>query len=140
MLFKRDITVSANTAIADADENKIKVSDGIIHRIAIIFPSGCSALVGVQLLEGSHPIAPTTEGFWFKGDDRVIDYPDFYEITTGARYITVKTYNLDTKYDHEIIVEVYILKKNVVAPMLALDRMIKSIVNVFARNEEEKLE
>lgn len=137
MQFVTTLTINANTPKNNLSSTSLKITDGVIHRIVIVFPNGCAGLAGVQILDGGHPIAPSTQEEYFAGDGRVIDFPEFYEITGAPRNLTVKGYNLDETYPHTITVEIYVLDKNIIAPMLALDRMVKAIVNVFARNKGE---
>jgi len=131
MQFVKQITIPANTSRINQTSNDLKVSTGVIHRISIVFPAGCAGLAKVALFDGGHPIAPSTNGQYFSGDDRVVDFPEFYEITTGTRTITIKTYNLDDTHNHTIIVEIYILPKWVAAPYLVINKLIDGLLRLL---------
>lgn len=139
MQYVTQVTVSANTLKVNAATTDLKITNGVIHRIAMTFPAGCVGLVGVQLFDGGHPIAPSTAGQWFTGNNRTVEFPEFYEIVGAPRIITTKVYNLDDTYAHTVTVELYVLPKIVVAPLIGLDRMIRAIINVFARDKNERI-
>lgn len=130
-LYSLDITTDANTAEASKKLTQMKVNDGVIHKIDIVFPPGCAGLVKMQMLDGGHQFVSSTEGQYLSGDSETINIPEFYEIEGGTRNITIKTWNLDDTYPHTIQVRIYILPKNVLLPVGAYEGIIASMKALF---------
>lgn len=132
MIYSASITTPANTAEADAELTRIKVTNGVIHEIGIFFPAGCAGLVYCQIFEGGHQFVPSTEGQFLRGDSILIDSKEFYEITGAPRFVTIKTWNLDDTYDHTIEIYIKQLPKLILLPELMLAQAIDTLSRLFA--------
>lgn len=135
MLYSTDIKVPKNTPITAKQVTKLKVSDGVIHKVGIVFPSGCAGLVKIQMLDGGHQFISSTEGQYLSGDGEVVTIPDFYEIKTAPRFITIKTWNDDDTYDHTLQVRIYMLPKRFLMPAGATEGIIESMRALFLPKE-----
>jgi len=131
MIFAESITTPANTSAADYKTSMIKITDGVIHEVTIIFPAGCAGLVYFQLFDGGHQFIPSTYGQYLRGDAIDITSKEFYEINTAPRWLTARTWNLDTKYEHTVEVLVKILPKSVLLPVGAYEGVVKSIQSII---------
>lgn len=138
MIYTASIKTNANTSKEAAKQTNIKITNGVITQVMILFPAGCVGLVNVQLFMGGHQFVPSTQGQVIKGDNVLITSPEFLEINDAPRIITVKTWNEDTIYDHTI--EIMITQLEAIAiPQLALaEGIVKSIKNLFLRERKKK--
>jgi len=138
MLYSKDITVPANTAETAKQTTDLKIADGVIHKVSILFPTGCVCLVKIQMFEGGHQFISSTEGQYLSGDGEAVDIPEFYEIKGGPRYITIKTWNLDDTYDHTLQIRIYVLPKEYLLPAGQAETFIQMLRHIFVDKFELK--
>lgn len=138
MIYTASILTPKNTAEADAKITEIKITNGVITQVMIIFPTGCAGLVNIQFFMGGHQFVPSTEGQVIKADGVLITSPEFLVITDAPRIITVKTWNDDDTFPHTL--EVLITQLDPIAlPQLALaEGIVRSLKNLFLRERKEK--
>ena len=138
MIYTASIKTNANTAESVAKKTRLKITNGVITQVMILFPAGCAGLVNVQLFMGGHQFVPSTEGQVIKADNQLIVSPEFLAITDEPRIITIKTWNLDETYPHTI--EVMVTQLEAIAlPQLALaEGIVKSLKNLFLRERRKK--
>ena len=138
MIYTASIKTNANVSQANAISTDIKITNGVITQVMILFPAGCSGLLNVQFFMGLHQFVPSTAGQVIKGDDVLIVSPEFLEINDAPRIITVKTWNNDQTYPHTI--EVLITQLETIAvPQLALaEGIVRSLKNLFIRERKKK--
>lgn len=133
MQYTIDVTFPKGKSRASQTKSTLKLAKGIIHKIDIAFPSGCVGLVNVQIFLGGHPIAPSTQGQVYKGDDEVIIIPEFEELSSVLNLISIKGWNEDTLYDHTVLFRLYVLPKSVLLPIGAQEGIIASLRSLFVR-------
>ena len=137
MNYTVDFTLNSGGSSANPQVKYVKVTDGVIHKIQIVFPAGCSGLVHVAIYDGGHPIAPSTAGQYYRGDDEVVDFPEFYEIKGGTRYLQIIGWNEDDTYDHTIMVRIFILPRWAIMPAGAAEGLIHALRSLFKAKEED---
>ena len=133
MQFIKDITFTKGKTEQTIETTDLKVSGGIIHRINIQFPAGCAGLVNVQIYDGGHPIAPTTQGQYYRGDDEIVEFNEFYPIIIAPRLLTIKGFNTDDTYNHQIQVRIFILPKEVLLPVGATEGILAGLKRLVLR-------
>src|SRR3990167_779674 len=133
MIYTSSITIAANTAESSASRTDIKVTNGIITQVQILFPSGCAGLVNVQLFTGGHQFVPSTHGQVIKADGVLISSPEFLEITDAPRIISIVAWNNDETYPHTIEVLITQLPREAIPQMAFVEGIIKSLKNLFIR-------
>lgn len=77
---------------------------GIINTIHIETPLGCSGLVGIQVWRGVRQVFPLPEETWFKSDNSVYHFSFSHSMETEPYQITLRGYNLDDTYQHQIMI------------------------------------
>jgi len=100
MVFAATITTPANTAKADAVETIMPVTKGLIWLIEVNIPSGVYGLTHMQLFDGTYQLFPASPGESITGDGVIAKYDDIYFKNYAPFELTVKTWNVDTVYDH----------------------------------------
>lgn len=102
MIYAATITTPKNTAEADALETVLSVTRGLVWRIEVEFPPGCSGLAHIQIFDGSYQLFPATPGESFHGDGVTIGFDDLYLKDAAPFVFTVKTWNLDETWGHTL--------------------------------------
>ena len=143
MQYVKEITFSSGGSSTNQTSANIKAAKGIIHKIELVFPSGCFGLVHVQLFQGGHPIAPSTFRQTYASDNEVILIPEFTELRSELNTITITGWNEDDTYDHTIRFRIYVLPKEVLLPAGATEGILaglKSLVlhPIVINKSEEK--
>ena len=128
MWATKQITVTKNTTKNSPVEQEVKLSLGTIERVIIYFVPGCQGYVKVTLVHYEHQFLPEDPESYITGDDYVFDLPMNKEIKDHPS-IKVVTWNTATKYDHDIIVGVFLRE----APLGS--RISQAVKSVFGMSE-----
>jgi hypothetical protein len=111
VIYFASITTPANTLMAAPLDTALPVIAGLIYHIKIIFPPGGSGLVHVQIFDAAYQVWPTTQGTSFRGDNLMFSYDELYDKSEPPLQLTVRTWNLDDYYDHEIDVHIAMVSR-----------------------------
>lgn len=127
MHYSKALTVTAGTSASNPVTLTFKVVPQIVTRIRIYFPAGCAGLVRAALFQAEHQFAPSDTLDWFRGDDGAIDYEEYFDMRKGPNKITVKAWNTDDTYDHEILVDLTILSYAIASPFLTIKTLVDAL-------------
>lgn len=133
MQYTKDVTFSSGGSSTDQTSATIKAARGVIHRIEMVFPGGCAGLVHVQLFVSGHPIAPSTFGQTYSGDNDIIEIPEFTELRKDSNIIEIRGWNEDDTYDHRILFRIFVLPKNVLLPVGATEGILEALKSLVLR-------
>ena len=111
MLYVASITTLANTPASAPLSSTLHVTSGLIVDVEFFFPPGSAGLLYMQLLDSTYQMYPTTLGEALRGDNTLMKYPEMYMKTEPPYSLTVKTWNLDTVYDHWAQVRISMVSK-----------------------------
>lgn len=112
MIYSFEITTPANTLESDKKITRLKLTEGILQQIDIVFPVGCATLAYIAFYEGGHQVFPTNPDESFHSDDDRISFKEALRIEREPYEFVARTYNLDTIYSHTIIVRLGILRRD----------------------------
>ena len=130
-IFVYAITTPANTAVADKIKTDIKLSQGIIHQLDIVFPPGPQGLCHLTINQALHQRWPSNTDQTFHNDSTTISFKEHLPLLFEPFELQAFTYNLDETYEHEIIIRIGILPVHVLAPwLLPFDERIKAAMGV----------
>lgn len=104
MIYSSTITTPKNTQATSPVETFMRVTKGLVYQVEIDFPPGSYGNLYVKVLDGNYQVWPTTQTEEFRGNDRLISFDDTYLKESAPFEFKVITYNLDTAYDHIVIV------------------------------------
>ena len=127
MQYTKAVTFSSGGSSTNQTSATLKCARGIIHKIEIVFPSGCAGLVNVQIFTGGHPIAPTTFKQTYSGNDEIIEVPEFIELRKDFNVITISGWNEDDTYDHKVRFRIFVLPKEVLLPVGAQEGILAAL-------------
>jgi hypothetical protein len=111
-----DITVPANTSADAPLETEVALTHGIITRVELDFHPGAAGLLHVQMWRGLHQVWPTNPQASFHANARVIPWDEYYDLTEIPYLFTIKAWNLDDTYPHEVIVSFAELEEDIAMP------------------------
>ena len=111
MIYAKQVTTPANTAMLDAIKSTLRITKGLIYRVEFHFPLGSAGLMGVMITDGNYQLWPSSVGEWFTGDQIVIAFDDVYLKEASPFEFQIYTYNLDDTYEHLINIRIGLLTK-----------------------------
>lgn len=94
--------IPRNTLKAAPLTYDIVVPAGVINRVWVEFPRGCSGLAGVQLYRGPEQIFPLPKNIWLRSDNAVLNFAFTHKVITDPFAVTMYGYNEDDTYPHTI--------------------------------------
>jgi len=106
MIYTASIDTVKDTAKAAAQVTRLSVAKGLVYRFEVEFPPGCCGLLHCQVFDGSYQVYPTSRDDSFHSDARNISFDDSYLKTAAPFEFTIKTWNLDETWDHNIQVRI----------------------------------
>lgn len=118
MIFCQAITIPPSTTVNAESEINVKLTHGILHKIEIMFPTGCFGLAGVSMHDALHQILPTSPETYFIGDGETISFREHLPILEAPYTIQIRGINYDDTFNHTITVRLGILPLEILAPWL----------------------
>lgn len=100
--FFKYVELPKNVSMAGFQTDTLNLPIGIIHRVWVEFPRGCSGLVGVQIWRGPYQIFPLPGGTWLRSDNAIMNFGFTHDMTREPYEIEIRSYNLDDTYPHTI--------------------------------------
>ena len=104
------LTIPASTAEADAVIEEIRLPQGVVQKVSILFPAGCAALAHVVVYEYEHQVWPTHFELNYVGDDVLIEFPADHDLPDEWNLFSVRGWNEDTVHEHTPIVFITVLE------------------------------
>ncbi len=127
MLFTTEISVPANTAKAAPVQQLLQLSKGIITRVSVLWPAGTAQLGHLVLLEGGHPVFPSTDNMSITGDASPIEWDDFYDLKRRPHQLRAILWNEDDTYPHQCTIRITVLPRQAVLALAVVDAFQKLI-------------
>lgn len=130
MYYDTSFTIPANTTKASPEQQDIKLTHGVIHRIEVGFPRGCAGLAHLQIKRGLHQVWPTNPQGSFNTDGYIIPINEFYQLVTEPYILTLVGWNLDDTYPHTLEVRFGILSAKLLLPQ---ETFVEQFTKLFRR-------
>ena len=102
MFFEIPLLIPADTPEAEPATEDAELCAGIVSRVAVQFPAGCSGMVYVSIWRGGHPLWPTNIDEGFAGEDSIIDFPESYTLDEPPYTLELRGWGPDTTYNHTV--------------------------------------
>ena len=132
MNFSKRITVAKSISKANATLTTMKLIEGEISKVHIFFPEGHAGLSYCQIFDGEIQIFPTNLGESYSAVGE--NFETAYKIVRPWE-LKIKTWNLDTKYSHDIIVRISLKTKESLSKEMIIqkrdDGFLGAIINFF---------
>ena len=95
----------------------LPLTAGVIHQVDVLFQSGCSHKIFIQIFLGGHQLWPSNRGEKMRGDATVVSFREFLELFPGNNALTAKIWTTLTADFKEIILQIGVLPKAVLQPL-----------------------
>lgn len=109
MPFKTSITIPINTPVTAPTKITWRLGYGVIRRWWILFRPGNPELAQIQIFHRLHQLIPQEPDTWLTADDFVFVIPDHYRLFDQPFELTVHGHNLDTAFEHTIVLHAQVL-------------------------------
>lgn len=116
MFYSYNITVTAGTTEATAEETELFLSSGVIHQIDILFPVNANREVYVKILQAAYQLVPSNRSEAIRANNTVISTREYFELIPGANILIVKAWNVHAADDFMISVNIGILPSRILQP------------------------
>lgn len=110
MIFSGSIAVDAGKSKDDPKVERLKITQGVITQINIMFPPGCAHEVCITFNRALHQIYPSNPDGFFIGDGVNISGEVFHYVKADPFELQVKGWAPNATYDHTIFFVVWIKK------------------------------
>lgn len=109
MDYKATLDVPANTTETDPLIQELPIAPGVIIGLWMYFPPGSALLSHLRVFKGEWQLWPTSPGEAYEGDGMSMEFSEWYPLYPPPWELTLKAWNEDTFYDHQILFRVSIL-------------------------------
>lgn len=137
MLYSRCMTILPNTAEANAVEQTIDLSHGVITRVIFRPRPGHASLLHLRIFHRRHQIFPDNADDDLHGDMFPLDWPDWYEVTEKPFTLTLRAWNDDDTYPHTFDIAFAVLPKWVALPY-AFAKALADFIDVLWPSKKKK--
>ena len=107
----------------------MKLSQGIIHQVDILFQDGCNGVNKVQIYQGGSQIWPSNRQGAFSGNATVVSFREFFPVKKGANEFTAKLWTEDTATLGTVVIQIGVLPRGILQP-LSFNEIVKAIKGV----------
>jgi len=135
MQYVWHVIVPSDTTAADATEQSLHMTKGVVVRVQLVFPSGCWGLVHVKIFEGGHQAWPHNMDGDFAANGETIDFPEAYDLKEVPSKFTFWAYNNDQTYSHTITARITVLPRWVAYPYLVMGKLVDLLKLVLGVEE-----
>lgn len=111
MVYYIDVTTENTYTASSPKSTVLKITRGLIYRVEVEFPPGPLGNLGVAIFDGNYQAWPSSPGYWWHTDWRVIAFDDLYFKSAAPFELIVKTYNTGDSYSHWCGVHVALVSK-----------------------------
>lgn len=106
MVYTKTITEAYGGSVANATQNRMAVTAGLIYQFDLYLPPGSAGLLKVAVNDGGYRLYPSEPGEWFFGDNMLITFPDRYFVASDPTILTIWSYNEDEEYNHSFQIRI----------------------------------
>jgi hypothetical protein len=99
--YTKELTVPANTGAGTPASTTIDLPAGVLQRITIFFPPGCSRLTHVTIYDGATQVYPKTASTDYAEDAKEVVINDMV-IYDAVKTLTLKGWSPGTSYQHKV--------------------------------------
>lgn len=111
MYYQWERSIPANTLEADAIEERLQLTWGIIREVHVGFPPGPAGLVHLQIRDKGWQILPWTPLQSLAWDNHVFVLPCNYELDVEPYDLTIRAWNEDDSYAHTVFIGVVLQER-----------------------------
>ena len=102
MFYDFSVTVPANTLDSAPVSQQLKLTEGVVQKVSILFPPGPHGMVKVRIMSDGHQLLPTNPEGYFASDNEIINIDEWYPLGAGSNVLRIIASSPGTSYDHTI--------------------------------------
>ncbi len=129
MFYEFAVVVPANTAESAPVSQRMKLTEGVVTKVEMQFPSGCAGLAHVRIFDGGSQKWPTPPSTSIASDGHVVSIDENYELKGTDFELVAKCWNDDDTYQHTVYIRVGVLRGQAAVAILkifqGLEKMLK---------------
>jgi len=133
MIFQHSLDIPASTTVDEPLRENMKVVQGLVYKLDIMFPPGCSGLAHLAINYGLHRLWPMDELEYFSSDSNTIAYDETYELKEEPPILNIIGWNDDTFWAHKITVRL-----GIVAKVEYMARYLPHLAYILIKEAEEE--
>jgi hypothetical protein len=126
-MYTYSLTIPAGTSKADAEEERVQLSAGILSRVLVFFPPGCCNRVHAIIFYQGYQIEPWNRDGSFHWNDYAYDIECEHEIIAPDTEVTIKAWNDDDIYEHTLDFAFDVVQPEEVTTEGLLQRLLKAL-------------
>lgn len=102
MFFLGNVDIPAGTAKKSPRRFTVQVTIGTLKRVWVRWRWGPGNLCGCRILYHEFQHWPLSLGKWFPSTTEALDFHEEFDVLTEPVEFVVESYNLDTRYPHNV--------------------------------------
>ena len=122
-------TLTASDTEASPKEINMRLSQGVIHQVDILFQDGCKMQNLTQIYQGGSQIWPSNRQGAFKGNATVVSFREFFPVKKGANEFTAHIWTTDTTILGTVVIQIGVLPRGILQP-LSFNEIVRAIRGV----------
>jgi len=123
MFYSYELTATAGGSSSSYQELDLDLSAGVIHQVDFMFPDDADKDLHVKVVRGGHQLWPTNVLGSLKGDNMIVSFREFMELTSARNNLTLRAWNTHATDDLNIIINIGILPREIMQPFSIADMM-----------------
>jgi len=129
MIYCKEISIPANTQAVLPYKAQVDVVEGIVKRVWVRWRWGSANLGGCAIFRAGFQLWPTTLREWFPSTTQDTVFDEGYKVDDEPLHLIIKSYNLDTLYQHKLWVGFSVLRPKYTSGILEWLEFISSGVS-----------
>lgn len=113
MLYSSLVTIPHNTTPAAPLRFRMKVADGVVRKVWVVWRWGSGNLCGARINYEEVQVWPSSPGEWLTSIPHEIEFEEDYVIRGVPRFFHVYAYNVDDTFDHDLWVAFSVLRPSI---------------------------
>jgi len=123
MFYSYELTATAGGSSSSYQELDLDLSAGVIHQVDFMFPDDSEKDLHIKVTRGGHQLWPTNVLGSLKGDNMILSFREFMELTSARNNLTLRAWNTHATDDKIIIINIGILPREIMQPFSIADMM-----------------
>lgn len=128
MFYVFDHSVVAADTETSPHLETMKLTNGVVHQVDILFQDGCDHLANVQIWQADHQVWPSNRGNAIKGNATAVSFREFLELKEGKSILTARIWGDGTDLA-EIVIQLGVLPKRIIQP-LSFDELLAAAAGI----------
>jgi len=127
VFYSYSFTVPASTSEDSPVSQELKITAGIVTRLDVLFPAGCSALVRAAVFWREDQIIPRAPSDWLRGHNERVETKPMLEIPASHSILQARGWSADDTYSHTLEIRIEVMPRGLAFPNLVFRELQESL-------------